>query len=102
MHKDWCGKPCSACKNPCALDEQIPCSPDCSNLGENGETNSVDCKGCDAIIRDDEEDRSFHNWDATDDSCKSMTCAKCGLHVVFDGSPTPDAVSEPCTPTVSA
>lgn len=49
MHKDWCGKPCCECENPCALDETIPCSPDCEHLGENGETDCAECKRCDAI-----------------------------------------------------
>lgn len=50
MHEEWCGKECGECKNPCALDESIPCSPDCENLGKNGETypDGV-CKGCDAL-----------------------------------------------------
>lgn len=98
MLKEWCGKLCSDCKNPCAADEQIPCSPDCPHLGENGETTSAECKDCDAI----EREPSFHNWDADDDKCQSMTCAKCGLHIVFDGSPVTDSVSEPCTPTLSS
>ena len=48
MHKDWCGKPCADCKSPCELDESIPCSPDCVNLGLNGETNCDECMKCDA------------------------------------------------------
>ena len=50
MHKDWCGSPCSECKNPCALDESIPCSPDCKCLGADGETDCEECKTCDAIM----------------------------------------------------
>lgn len=52
MHKDWCGKPCSECENPCALDMSMPCSPDCECLGENGEHNCDECKHCDAICEE--------------------------------------------------
>ncbi|KNZ70313.1 hypothetical protein Tfer_0873 [Thermincola ferriacetica] len=48
-HKDWCGEDCSICKTSCGLDEAIPCSPDCDNLGPNGETNSEECQNCDAF-----------------------------------------------------
>lgn len=48
MHKDWCGKPCADCKHPCRLDNDIPCSPDCENLGANGETDCHECQKCDA------------------------------------------------------
>lgn len=46
----WCGKPCGACDSSCALDEQLPCSPDCENLNPNGTRNIVACSlsGCDA------------------------------------------------------
>lgn len=47
-HKDWCGKPCCECKQPCMLDEIMPCSPDCELLGENGMPDAVKCVGCDA------------------------------------------------------
>lgn len=50
MHKDWCGKPCCDCKNPCNLDESIPCSPDCKFLGANGEHTSSACQDCDALL----------------------------------------------------
>ena len=52
MHKDWCGKSCADCKNPCKLDESIPCSPDCTFLGEDGFPTDIEkCRafGCDAI-----------------------------------------------------
>lgn len=49
MHKNWCGNPCSECQNPCALDESIPCSPDCLFLGKNGETTHQKCQECDAL-----------------------------------------------------
>jgi len=52
MHKLWCGNSCADCENPCALDESIPCSPDCENLGEDGEPiDLLVCKkaGCDAL-----------------------------------------------------
>ena len=54
MHKGWCGKPCCDCEHPCALDESIPCSPDCECLGENGETDCEECKQCDAILPSNE------------------------------------------------
>ena len=46
MHKNWCGKPCFICASPCALDQTIPCSPDCENLREDGEPDPEKCKGC--------------------------------------------------------
>lgn len=49
MHKDWCGKPCCDCKNPCNLDESISCSPDCEFLGKNGEHMHHECQDCDAL-----------------------------------------------------
>lgn len=54
-HKDWCGKRCAECLHSCSLDESIPCSPDCSNLGLDG--NPIDpilCKvvGCDSMDDD--------------------------------------------------
>lgn len=62
-HREWCGKPCSECKNPCRLDESIPCSPDCENLLPDGDPDPEKCKGCDAYeeykimmgIEDEEE-----------------------------------------------
>lgn len=50
MHKNWCGKNCSECKNPCVLDQSIPCSPDCEFLGENGEMTHPECQKCDAFL----------------------------------------------------
>ena len=53
MHKEWCGKPCSECKTSCALDESMPCSPNCELLGEDGQTlNYLEClaAGCDVIM----------------------------------------------------
>ena len=34
MYKDYCGSgiACAECKKRCAVDESIPCSPDCKNL----------------------------------------------------------------------
>lgn len=49
MHKDWCGKPCCDCTNPCKLDEILPCSPDCEFLGKYGEHTSIECQKCDAL-----------------------------------------------------
>ena len=54
MDKRWCGKPCSECTTPCALDESMPCSPDCEMLGENGEPKDLQAclgSGCDATRR---------------------------------------------------
>lgn len=49
MIRGWCGKPCAECTNPCALDERIPCSPDCECLGEHGEYTDG-CKDCEVYI----------------------------------------------------
>ncbi len=49
MHKDWCGKPCSECVNPCELDCSMPCSPDCEHLGKNGEHMHKECQCCDSL-----------------------------------------------------
>ena len=43
MHKDWCGKICCDCKKTCNLDEQIPCSPDCENITEDGFIKVKEC-----------------------------------------------------------
>ena len=53
MHKDWCGTACSECQTSCALDESIPCSPDCALLNSDGDPEDLrEClrSGCDAII----------------------------------------------------
>jgi len=47
-HKDWCGEKCSQCTKVCALDESIPCSPDCEELGEDGVPEGESCQECDA------------------------------------------------------
>ena len=44
MHKKWCGKDCSECQTSCALDESMPCSPDCEFLGKDGDV--VDYHNC--------------------------------------------------------
>lgn len=48
--KDWCGKPCSECRNTCVLDGSIPCSPDCKLLNMDGSRDEQKCyeSGCDA------------------------------------------------------
>ena len=53
-HNDWCGKPCSDCGDPCKLDQEIPCSPDCENLNPDGSRKTEQCNeaGCDACISD--------------------------------------------------
>ena len=49
-HPDWCGNVCANCRQPCWLDYEMPCSPDCLVLGsETGEPNMEECKQCDAI-----------------------------------------------------
>jgi len=40
-HPNHCGKPCAECVIPCALDESMPCSPDCQ--GWNNENLCIDC-----------------------------------------------------------
>jgi hypothetical protein len=42
-HNNWCGKPCGECENPCALDESMPCSPDCEVLNKDGTRNTKIC-----------------------------------------------------------
>ena len=49
-HKDWCGKPCAQCEEHCALDESIPCSPDCENLSLDGKPGRHSCTKCDVYI----------------------------------------------------
>ena len=51
-HKEWCGKSCDECQNPCALDESISCSPDCQALNPDGSRDEAQCVGCDAILTD--------------------------------------------------
>lgn len=53
MHKNWCGKPCSQCITPCAVDESIPCSPDCTELKPDGSPGGEPCLDCDAIVNTD-------------------------------------------------
>ncbi|MCL1855092.1 MAG: hypothetical protein FWF86_05105 [Clostridia bacterium] len=56
MHKEWCGKPCPKCKSRCALDESMPCSPNCYLLSGDGQPKNLrKCLeyGCDKIIRAD-------------------------------------------------
>ena len=59
-HAEWCGKPCCDCEDPCWLDESMPCSPSCENLGPDGEPlDWRKCKadGCDAYIWEEWEDK---------------------------------------------
>ena len=51
--QEWCGRPCAQCENPCALDESIPCSPDCELLQPDGNRDRVLCAGCDACLDDE-------------------------------------------------
>ncbi len=46
-HKKWCGNPCFKCESPCNLDQNILCSPDCSNLSPDGKMDTT-CTDCDA------------------------------------------------------
>lgn len=48
MHRDWCGLNCAYCDG-CALDESIPCSPDCESLSLDGECLDRECLDCDAV-----------------------------------------------------
>lgn len=42
--KGYCGKrKCCDCHTVCLLDEQIPCSPDCENLTEDGMIQIEEC-----------------------------------------------------------
>lgn len=51
-HNLWCGNPCCDCLQPCRLDEQIPCSPDCENLNQDGSRIDAKCRAikCDAAL----------------------------------------------------
>ena len=62
-HKEWCGKPCADCLDPCRLDESMPCSPNCELLGADGEPNIRQCiiSGCDAIIEEVNNMNVDHN-----------------------------------------
>lgn len=46
-----CKQKCSECKKDCSLDQQIPCSPDCENLTEDGKIKIRGCleSGCDEV-----------------------------------------------------
>ena len=89
-HKDWCGKPCSECTNPCKLDEEIPCSPDCGNLNEDGSRKIKACQEnkCYAVIESMGEcpvcgkcDLTYGNpcVDVETYQCYfSWTCEQCG------------------------
>lgn len=61
MYKKWCGESCECCQHPCVYDEMLYCSPDCENLGENGEMNSPECKTCDAYIAYQEDLKRKNN-----------------------------------------
>lgn len=88
-HKGWCGKPCVDCITSCALDESIPCSPDCDNLFSNGNRDIAKCNhaGCDAItyrmcsLCDDEYDcgsdneQLNHIWECQE--CNYGFCERC-------------------------
>lgn len=51
---------CSECTNPCKVDTQIPCSPDCDYLDSNGNPSDYVCLMCDAI-EDKEKDILAHD-----------------------------------------
>ena len=51
MHSEWCGKSCAECASPCAADQEMPCSPNCEMLGEDGSPIDIAAclrNGCDA------------------------------------------------------
>lgn len=50
-HSKWCGKNCFVCSNPCEVDLNMLCSPDCEAI--NPSTNLPDrkvCVGCGADL----------------------------------------------------
>ena len=57
--QEWCGRPYAQCNNPCALDESIPCSPDCELLKPDGSRDRVLCEGCDAYLADESSSESI-------------------------------------------
>jgi len=80
-HIKWCGNPCAECNDPCALDQSMPCSPDCENLTSEGLRDTEKCTqaGCDAIepqgaLRFDEYMCCLHetprNFDWCEDNCE--------------------------------
>lgn len=50
--KEWCGRNCAECRNPCKADELIACGLDCDELNEDGSRNLLRCVSCDAHRRD--------------------------------------------------
>jgi len=56
-HIDWWGEECGDCVNPCALDESMPCSPNCESLAQDGSRNVAVCRksGCDAYEDGEDE-----------------------------------------------
>lgn len=54
-HREWCGRPCSECDEPCDLDKRMPCSPDCPLLSEEGYPAGDYCNICDAVCDATEE-----------------------------------------------
>lgn len=43
-HNKWCGKQCCECNNPCEVDLEMLCSPDCEAI--NPKTNLPDRTAC--------------------------------------------------------
>ena len=61
-HMDWCGKPCGDCKNPCALDESMPCGPGCEYLLPSGERNIEECVKIKCDAYEPEESSKHVAW----------------------------------------
>ena len=49
-------KKCSTCVNPCRVDAQIPCSPDCDYLDLEGNPADIVCLMCDAIGKQEKDE----------------------------------------------
>lgn len=62
-HPDWCGKDCNTCTEYCALDESIPCSPQCCNFNKKGEPQALLCKDCDSYKMNYIADKEYDDLD---------------------------------------
>ena len=82
-HDNRCGKPCGECVDSCALDESIPCSPDCENLLSDGIRNEKGCRKaeCDAYMVINYKGIVFNDYFYSDDDDPnynwSQICTAC-------------------------
>lgn len=57
MHRDWCGAVCADCEKSgsCYADLSSYCSPDCPNIGPDGEFTEA-CNGCSILAEFEDDD----------------------------------------------